>query len=103
MVCKKIKELNKSGEYRRALSALSADQVEKYQNCQNFPDLFILILQGYVKSKITENEVFKALDSLKKNKILDKDLRERIKILEAYSNLKDSLSSKIRCMIDYRF
>ncbi|MDD4358847.1 MAG: hypothetical protein PHY30_03465 [Candidatus Pacebacteria bacterium] len=64
-------------------------------DCPKFPDVIIALLRGYTESQVSEEGVLSVLNHLNRKGVMTFDFKERVKCLEAYSELKDKLSRKI--------
>ena len=94
MMCEDIKQMVRGKDFKKATRVLG-NGANKLGHCLNFPDLIILLLEGTVEGKISEEEALRILFYLKARRILDREAKERVRCLEIYSELKPNLTNRI--------
>jgi|GEM_PF-3089169 len=94
-VCADMESLVKKRDFYAIVRALENGGGRKFLACQKFPDIIILLLEGYTQKKVSEEKTLSILRHLKRIGVLTTEQKERIKCLEFYSYLKNNLSKKI--------
>lgn len=93
--CISMESLVRKKDFNTVVRALENGAGKKYVACQRFPDIIILLLEGYVQEKVSERKTVSILRHLRRTNVLTEEQKERVRCLESYSSLKDNLSRKI--------
>jgi len=94
MMCKNVHDLVDKKKFEEIAKVLENGSY-KLKDCQKFPDTVILLLEGYTKSVISEKRVLAIFGHLSRKGVFTQEFKERIKCLQAYSDLKENLSKRI--------
>ncbi len=90
----KIKRLVTEGKVE-AVASILANGSHKLANWHELPDAIILLLKGYSESKISEKEIVRIFEHLELNGIFSPEFKRRVRELNSYADLKESLSWRI--------